>query len=64
MSTNQDRLEIDFKDTATSTTGATESPTDLAESPTVNQPEAEYSPATLARAALPSAPGAAPGAGW
>ena len=56
MSTSQDRQEIDFQDKATSTTGAAETPTDLADSPTVNQPDAEISPAA-ASAALPDLSG-------
>ena len=59
MSTRQDRQEIDFRDTSTTAApGASESPDELAESPTVNQPE--VSPAAAARAALPDQPQA----GW
>ena len=64
MATNRDRQEVDFLDTSTSTApGAKEVPRDLTESPTVNQPEAEVSPAAAARAALPQMPRSGPESG-
>ena len=64
MATNRDRQEVDFLDTSTSTVpGAKEVPQDLAESPTVNQPEAEVSPAARAAAALPQMPRSGPESG-
>lgn len=58
MSTRQDRQDIDFSDRSTAAApGASESPTDLADSPTVNRPEDEISPAVAARADLPEQPG-------
>lgn len=58
MSTNADRLAMDFNDRATtSTTGPVEAPTDLADSPTVKGADAAVSPATAARAAIPGLPG-------
>ena len=64
MATNRDRQEVDFLDTSTSTVpGAKEVPRDLTESPTVNQPEAEVSPAAAARAALPQMPRPGPDSG-
>ena len=58
MSTNQDRQEVDLRDEATVTSArSSESATDLADSPTVNDPDAALSPATRARADLPAQPG-------
>ena len=58
MSTNADRLEMDFQDPATtSTTPPVEAPADLADSPTVKEGDAAVSPATAARAAIPGLPG-------
>ncbi len=58
MSTNADRLEMDFNDRATTSTSApVESPADLADSPTVKGTDAAVSPATAARAAIPGQPG-------
>ena len=64
MATNRDRQEVDFLDTGTTTApGSKEAPGDLAESPTVNQPEAEVSPAARAAASLPQMPRSGPESG-
>ena len=45
MSTNEDRQKLDFADQASNTSArSTESPTDLADSPVVKDPDAELSP--------------------
>lgn len=59
MSANEDRQKLDFADQASNTSArSTESPTDLADSPVVKDPDAELSPATRVRGNLPANPGA------